>query len=151
MSGTIFTIGYEQASAAAVLEEMSRAGVELLVDVRAIAASRRAGFSKRLLAAGVEERGMSYLHLRGLGTPAEGRQAARSGHHATMQRIFAEHMTGDVAQEQLGELVELVRQGRRVCLLCFERHPEHCHRLIVANLVCERIDASVTHLAASPV
>ncbi|MBS7542694.1 DUF488 family protein [Ancylobacter oerskovii] len=146
----LFTIGYEQASAPAVLDELSRAGVELLVDVRAVAASRRAGFSKSLLAAGVAERGISYLHLRGLGTPAEGRQAARSGQHGAMQRIFAEHMQTPTAREQLGELVDLVKSGRRVCLLCFERHPEHCHRLIVANLVCEQIEVPVTHLMASP-
>lgn len=147
---TLFTIGYEQASSSAVLDELAQAGVELLVDVRAVAASRRAGFSKTLLAAGVAERGIGYLHLRGLGTPAEGRQAARSGQHATMQRIFAAHMATPTAQEQLDELIGLVEAGRRVCLLCFERHPEHCHRLIVANLVCERVEVPVTHLMAAP-
>lgn len=146
----LFTIGYEQASAPAVLDELARAGVELLVDVRAIAASRRAGFSKTLLAAGVGERGIGYLHLRGLGTPAEGRQAARSGQHETMRRIFAEHMGTARAQEELDELVRIVGSGKRVCLLCFERHPDHCHRQIVADLVCERVEVPVTHLLASP-
>lgn len=146
----LFTIGYEQANSQAVLDELAGAGVELLVDVRAVASSRRAGFSKSLLAAGVQDRGIGYLHLRGLGTPAEGRQAARAGQHATMQRIFAEHMRTPTAQEQLGELVRLVEAGKRVCLLCFERHPEHCHRLIVANLVCEQVEVPVTHLMASP-
>lgn len=146
----LFTIGYEQASSSAVLDELAQAGVELLVDVRAVANSRRAGFSKRQLAAGVQERGISYLHLRGLGTPAEGRQAARSGHHDTMRRIYAEHLATPVAVEEMAELVRLVGAGRRVCLLCFERHPEHCHRLLVADLVCERVDVPVTHLMAAP-
>ena len=75
----LFTIGYEQAPAKAVLDELQRAGVKLLVDVRAISASRRPGFSKTQLAAGLDERGISYLHLRGLGTPKEGREAARGG------------------------------------------------------------------------
>ena len=75
----LFTIGYEQTPADAVLGELARAQVGLLVDVRAVAASRRPGFSKRQLAAGLDERGIRYLHLRGLGTPKEGRLAARRG------------------------------------------------------------------------
>ncbi len=146
----LFTIGYEQVSSQAVLDALSRAGVDLLVDVRAVAASRRAGFSKTLLAAGVASRAIGYLHLRGLGTPAEGRQAARSGRHAEMRRIFAEHLATPTAQQQLDELTGLVRAGRRACLLCFERHPEHCHRQIIADLVCERVGVRVEHLAADP-
>jgi uncharacterized protein (DUF488 family) len=147
----LFTIGYEQVSAAAVLDTLSAAGVELLVDVRAVAASRRAGFSKSLLAAGVSERGIGYLHLRGLGTPAEGRQAARSGQHDELWRIYGAHLATPTAQEQLDELTALVKAGRRVCLLCYERHPEHCHRQMIADLVCERVGGKVEHLAAPPV
>jgi hypothetical protein len=84
----VFTIGYEQATSPAVLDELARAKVELLVDVRAVAASRRPGFSKRQLAAGLDERGIGYLHLQGLGTPKEGRLAARSGDAKTMLRIY---------------------------------------------------------------
>jgi hypothetical protein len=73
---TLFTIGYEQTPAKAVLDELQSAGVKLLVDVRAVAASRRPGFSKTQLAAGLDERGIGYVHLRGLGTPKEGREAA---------------------------------------------------------------------------
>lgn len=147
----LFTIGYEQVSSGAVLDTLSRAGVELLVDVRAVAASRRAGFSKNQLAAGVGSRDIDYLHLRGLGTPAEGRQAARSGRYDEMRRIFDAHLATPTAQEQLGELTELVKSGRRICLLCFERHPEHCHRMIIADLVCERVGVTAEHLAADPV
>ena len=75
----LFTIGYEQTPPKAVLDELEKAGVKLLVDVRAVAASRRPGFSKNQLAAGLDARGISYLHLRGLGTPKDGRVAARSG------------------------------------------------------------------------
>src|ERR1700716_552580 len=76
---SLFTIGYEQARAPAVIDELKRAGVGLVVDTRAVAASRRPGFSKRQLAAGLDQAGISYLHLQKLGTPKEGRDAARSG------------------------------------------------------------------------
>ncbi|MGN1286607.1 MAG: DUF488 family protein, partial [Bradyrhizobium sp.] len=75
----LFTIGYEQTPSKAVLDELEHAGVKLLVDVRAVASSRRPGFSKTQLAAGLDERGIGYVHLRGLGTPKSGREAARSG------------------------------------------------------------------------
>src|SRR5580765_3795315 len=87
-----FTIGYEQTPAKAVLDELQNAGVKLLVDVRAVAASRRPGFSKKQLAASLDERGISYLHLRGLGTPKEGREAARSGKFELMHKIYSAHL-----------------------------------------------------------
>src|SRR5665811_2084876 len=87
----LFTIGYEQ-SAKSVLDELEQAGVKLLVDVRAVAASRRPGFSKNQLATGLDERGISYLHLRGLGTPKDGRDAARSGKFDVSHKIYAKHL-----------------------------------------------------------
>ena len=89
---TLFTIGYEQAMPDAVLGELKRAKIDLLVDTRAVAASRRPGFSKRQLAASLDEAGIAYLHLQKLGTPAEGRQAARSGDLDTLWRIYDEHI-----------------------------------------------------------
>src|SRR5438309_5471071 len=84
----LFTIGYEQTPPTAVLDELEAAGVKLLVDVRAVASSRRPGFSKSQLAGGLDERGISYVHLRGLGTPKEGRLAARAGDYKTLEKIF---------------------------------------------------------------
>ncbi|MBB3771438.1 uncharacterized protein (DUF488 family) [Angulomicrobium tetraedrale] len=151
MSAPLFTIGYEQVASGAVLDTLRTAGVELLVDVRAVAASRRAGFSKSQLAAGVAGLDIGYLHLRGLGTPAEGRQAARTGHYGELRRIYDLHLATPTAREQLDELTTLVKAGRRVCLLCYERHPEHCHRQMIADLVCERVGMPVEHLFAPPV
>src|SRR5581483_3914783 len=97
----VFTIGYEQAKSSAVLSELARAKVRLLVDLRAVAASRRPGFSKRQLAAGLDEHGISYLHLRALGTPKEGRVAAHGGDVATMLKIYEKHLRTPEAREQL--------------------------------------------------
>jgi uncharacterized protein (DUF488 family) len=85
----LFTIGYEQAKPDAVMAELKRAKVKLLVDTRAVAASRKPGFSKRQLAATLDENGISYLHLQKLGTPDDGRQAARAGKLDTLWRIYA--------------------------------------------------------------
>ena len=106
----LFTIGYEQTPAKAVLDELQAAGVKLLVDVRAVAASRRPGFSKNQLAAGLDERGISYLHLKGLGTPKSGREAARSGKFRLLHKIYSAHLKTAQAKEELDELSALVKQ-----------------------------------------
>ena len=146
----LHTIGYEQTPAAAVLDELARARVDLLVDVRAIASSRRPGFSKRQLAAGLDERGIKYLHLRGLGTPKEGRLAARAGNIDKLFDVYEKHLATAQAREELEELVSLARSGQRLCLLCYERDPTRCHRQWIAERVHARTGARVEHLMASP-
>jgi len=132
---TLFTIGYEQATPAAVMQELKDAKIELLVDTRAVAASRRPGFSKRQLAAALDENGIAYLHLQKLGTPTEGRQAARAGDRKTLWRIYDKHIKKAEPQAELGELVELIKSGKRIVLLCYCRDPKTCHRSrIVANV-----------------
>ncbi|HMK80342.1 MAG TPA: DUF488 domain-containing protein [Xanthobacteraceae bacterium] len=144
----LFTIGYEQAKSAAVIEELVRAGVGLVVDTRAVAASRRPGFSKRQLAAGLDAAGISYLHLQKLGTPKEGREAARAGRLEKLFAIYEQHLATPPAREELDALTAIVTAGRPVCLLCYERDVNHCHRRRIAELVCERTDAEPEHLAA---
>jgi uncharacterized protein (DUF488 family) len=143
---SIATIGYEDATVQSFLDALREAGVELLVDVRAVAGSRRPGFAKTKLAANVGSIGIDYLHLRGLGTPAEGRAAARAGRHDEMHAIFLDHMQTLEAQAELHALADLVRGGRRVCLLCLEADPAHCHRTLVAAALNELMPLQVDHL-----
>ena len=147
----LFTIGYEQTPAKAVLDELEQAGVTLLVDVRAIASSRRPGFSKNQLAAGLDARGISYLHLRGLGTPKEGREAARSGKYALLHKIYAAHLKTPQAREELDELSALVKKAGPVCILCYERDHTHCHRQWIAEIIEERDGVKVENLEAAQV
>lgn len=143
---TLFTIGYEQSTPDAVLGELKRAKVKLLVDTRAVAASRKPGFSKRQLAAALDEEGIGYIHLQKLGTPTEGRNAARSGDFDKLWRIYAKHLKTPEAVEAMDELVGLVEKGKPTCLLCFERDPAHCHRSRIAEIVHDRTGAKVKDL-----
>jgi uncharacterized protein (DUF488 family) len=143
-----FTIGYEQTPAKSVLDELEHAGVKLLVDVRAIASSRRPGFSKTQLAAGLDERGISYLHLRGLGTPKEGRLAARSGQYDRLQKVYTKHLKTPQAQEELDELSALVKKSGPVCILCYERDHRHCHRRWIAEIIEKREGLRIENLTA---
>jgi uncharacterized protein (DUF488 family) len=131
----LFTIGYEQARPATVLDELKRAKVQLLVDTRAVAASRRPGFSKRQLTASLDEAKIGYIHLQKLGTPAAGRTAARSGDIDGLWRIYDKHIKSKDAQSELDELIALIKSGKRIALLCYCRDPKTCHRSrIVANV-----------------
>lgn len=145
----LLTIGYQEATPAGVLGALQDAGVELLVDVRAVTSSRRPGFSKRQLAAGLAEAGIDYLHLRALGTPAEGRQAARAGRHDELRRIYDGQLATLEAQKELADLTGLVASGRRLCLLCYERQPHECHRSLIAERLHDT--AKVRHLFPRPI
>lgn len=143
---TIYTIGYECATVEGLLTALTEAKVDLLVDVRAVASSRRPGFAKTKLAANLDGAGIGYRHLRKLGTPAEGRAAARAGRHDEMREIFQAHLRTPEAQDELETLAELVRSERRLCLLCLEADPTHCHRSIVAAALSGLTQLEITHL-----
>jgi len=146
----LFTIGYEHATPKDFFDALLEAKVATLVDVRAVAGSRRPGFSKRQLAAGLEDHGMSYLHLQKLGTPKEGRLAARSGKAEEMLRIYERHLATPEAQHELEELTALAKSGRPLCLLCYERDPAHCHRQRLADELHARLGVKVEHLFCAP-
>ena len=134
---TIFTIGYEHTTQEAVIAALKEAGVEVLADIRYLPLSRRPGFSKNSLKAGVEEAGIAYRHFKHLGTPAEGRAAARRGDHAALARIYAGQLELPEALAQMAELRELALE-KHVCLICVEREAAHCHRrLLVEALLAD--------------
>jgi uncharacterized protein (DUF488 family) len=147
----LFTIGYERTPPTGVLDEIENAGVKLLVDVRAVAASRRPGFSKNQLAAALDERRISYLHLKALGTPKDGRDAARSGKFDLLHNIYSAHLKTPQAREQLDELSALVKKSGPVCILCYERDHRECHRQWIAEIIEERDGVKVENLVAPQV
>jgi uncharacterized protein (DUF488 family) len=123
----IFTIGYEGATQAELIAALKQAGVARLIDVRAVPLSRKPGFSKNVLAAGLREAGIDYVHLKALGTPPAGREAARKGRLAEMKRIYAEQLETSEAGAEAGRMIALAEE-KTSALLCYERDPAHCHR-----------------------
>ena len=144
------TIGYEATTFDRVRDALLGSGVRLLLDVRALPASRKPGFSKRLLAAGLAEAGIGYVHLQPLGTPKPGRDAVRRGDVAAMQRLFGAHMAEDRPQAALAEAIALAR-ATPACLLCFERDHRHCHRALVAEMMSAATGQSVVNLTPDAV
>jgi len=123
----IFTIGYEGATQAELVAALQAAGVERVIDVRAVPNSRKPGFSKNILAAGLAESGIDYVHLKALGTPADGRAAARAGRIDEMNRIYAAQLETPEAGADAARMIALA-QEKPSALLCFERDPAGCHR-----------------------
>lgn len=141
----IFTIGYEGTTVADFLAALKQAGVKRVIDVRALPLSRRPGFSKSSLRAALEEAGMEYVHLKALGTPANGRAAARAGRHADLERIYAGQLELPEAMVQSAQMLDLAAE-KPSALLCMEREPASCHRTLLLNAVAP--DAQVVHLYA---
>ncbi|MFL6735998.1 MAG: DUF488 family protein [Sphingomonas sp.] len=141
----IFTIGYEGATVPEFVKALRDAGVERVIDVRALPLSRRPGFSKSPLKGALEDADIEYVHLKALGTPAEGRAAARAGRHAELERIYAGQLELPEAMAQSALMLDLARE-KTSALLCMEREPAHCHRTLLLKAVAP--EAEVVHLFA---
>jgi uncharacterized protein (DUF488 family) len=141
----IFTIGYEATTMADFIAALKAAGVQQVIDVRAIASSRRPGFSKNLLRNSLAEEGIEYVHLRALGTPADGRAAARAGRIEDLKRIYAGQLELPEAIAEVAQMVALAGE-KPSALLCYEREPAGCHRTLL--LKAAALDAEVVDLFA---
>ena len=144
-TATLWTIGYEAAGFEGVLATLQAAGIRQVIDVRELPLSRRAGFSKTVLAASLAAAGIGYVHLKGLGTPKEGRQAARGGDMGRFWSIVDQRLATPEAEFDLQRAAELAGQ-QPSALLCLEADPHHCHRLKVAEALAGRFGFAVTHL-----
>lgn len=141
----LWTIGYERTGVPGFIDALKAAKIKTLVDVRDVANSRRAGFSKKALMASLAEAGIAYVHMKGLGTPKAGREAARRGDVKTMHKIFEAKLAEPESQLALMETADLAGAGR-VCLMCLEHDWKDCHRAIIAEKL-EKKGFTATHLA----
>lgn len=139
------TIGYERSTLADFVATLSIAGVTTLADIRERAQSRRPGFSKRALAEALQRAGIEYLHFPQLGDPKAGRDAARAGNVQEFLEIYSAVMSSSAAQHALKEIETLVA-FKSVCLMCFERDQNECHRKIVAEYLESRLGVRARHL-----
>ena len=132
----IFTVGYEATTMAEFLAALTRAGVKRVIDVRALPLSRRPGFSKTSLAASLGEAAIGYVHLKALGTPKRGRDAAKKGDVATLTAVYDEQLELPEAQAQAAMMLGLAAEMPSA-LLCYERDPCHCLRTLLLRAVGE--------------
>ena len=141
----IFTIGYEGTTVGEFLAALKEAKVERVIDVRAVPNSRRPGFSKNILRNELSEAGIEYVHLRALGTPADGRAAARAGRTDDLRRIYAGQLELPEAIAESAQMLELAKE-KPSALLCYEREPAGCHRTLLLRSAAP--DAEIVDLFA---
>lgn len=139
----VFTIGYEGATMESFLAALQGAGVRQVIDVRQLPLSRRPGFSRAPLAATLKEHGIGYIHLKALGTPKPGRDAAKKGDRAALETIYAGQLELPEAQAQAAQMRALIAEMPSA-LLCFERDPALCHRTLL--IAAEGEEAEVVDL-----
>lgn len=135
----IYTIGYEATTMAEFLAALTKAGVQRVIDVRALPLSRRPGFSKSSLAASLREAGIDYVHLKQLGTPKRGRDAAKKGDVATLREVYDVQLGLPEAQAQVAQMLALAAD-KPSALLCYERDPCHCHRTLLLEAEGEGVE-----------
>jgi uncharacterized protein (DUF488 family) len=145
MNHTIATIGYEGSTIEAFVAALRYASIDVLIDVRDVPLSRKKGFSKSGLAQILADADIDYVHLKGLGDPKDGRDAARAGEFDLFRKIFGRHMQTESAMRDLGIAAGIVK-ARRACLMCFECHHANCHRSIVADRLSQMTRLTVTPL-----
>lgn len=139
------TIGYEGSSVEDFIATLRAAGIRTLIDVRELPISRRPGFAKSALSAALEATDIRYVHLKGLGDPREGREAARAHEFEKFHRIYSRHLETAAAQNDLTKAARLSEEGG-VCLMCYERDYNTCHRLLVAKAIADKLPTQVKHL-----
>ena len=132
----LFTIGYEGRDLEEFTDRLKNFGVETLVDVRDIPLSRKKGFSKSPLSQYLQEVGIEYIHIKPLGSPKELREKVKEdGDYEYFYQEFSDYIQSQ--QESIETLYQIVINNN-ACIMCYERDPHNCHRLVVAEEVKKR-------------
>jgi uncharacterized protein (DUF488 family) len=139
------TIGYEHSTLADFVETLVQSKIEIVVDIRERAQSRRPGFSKSALASALDNAGIGYVHFRQLGDPKEGREAARQGKFDQFREIFREVMSTASAKAALSDVYHIALKNK-ICLMCYERDKDQCHRKIVSDHLESMLACETMHL-----
>jgi uncharacterized protein (DUF488 family) len=140
---SVLTIGYEGADIRDFIYTLKQAKVNVVLDVREIAVSRRRGFSKRALSAELALAGVGYQHEKALGSPKPIRDRLREDRdYKVYFRAYDRYLLSQ--RSLLEELVATVRGN--VALLCYERDPRTCHRMSVARELAQLIGRKPRHL-----
>jgi uncharacterized protein (DUF488 family) len=135
---TVWTIGYERLLPAELVAELQAAGVERLIDVRFRPQSRRPGMSKTRLGELLAGHGIAYEHRKPLGTPPDLRWLYKNHRVAEGAPAFREHVERTAAHELDALAAELPR-GPRTALMCLEAEPASCHRRMLTEALCARV------------
>jgi uncharacterized protein (DUF488 family) len=141
----IYTVGYEGVAVSDLIRTLKSQDITILIDIRALPQSRRPGFSKRALSEALANAGIDYAHVRQLGDPKLGRDAARRGDMEEFRTIFGAHLDLEESRKALGVVAQRA-SAEPVALMCYERTARYCHRLLVAQRLVGLNSFKIVHL-----
>jgi uncharacterized protein (DUF488 family) len=145
----VFSLGYQLRDLPEFVSILNEASVTTVVDVRQNAWSYKKGFSKKAFSNGLNEAGIEYEHASYVGNPKELRDNADT--HRSCLFDYAEHLRENqsLLQQFANEFMLRVEEGKKICFVCYERHPMDCHRHIILDFRKHHLNApiDVKHLA----
>lgn len=145
----VYTIGHFDYSLDKFLEMLLKADVTLVIDVRSFPKSKRhPQYNQRTFKEWLENNNIKYFHNKLLG----GRRKQSSIVGVTLNEgwknqsfhNYADYTLTDEFKEGINSLMEDAKKNT-VAILCAERHPSRCHRLIISNWLAAH-DLSVEHI-----
>ncbi|MCX7638580.1 MAG: DUF488 domain-containing protein [Cyclobacteriaceae bacterium] len=131
----LFTIGYEGISLEEYLVRLLKNDVKVLVDVRHNPLSMKYGFSKNQLKKYCASVGIDYVHIPEVGIQGDQRRELNT--QSDYDKLFAAYrknnLTQTIAQQQ--QILNLLKQYKRIALTCFEANICRCHRKHLAEAI----------------
>jgi uncharacterized protein (DUF488 family) len=143
----LHTLGHGESSVEEFLARARRAGLESIVDVRSIPASRRhPQFARTAMDAWLRAAGIDYQWERDLGgfrrtTP----ESPNAGLHHASFRGYADYMASDAFAAALARVLGET-DARRVAVMCSETLWWRCHRRLIADAAVLLHGSDVLHV-----
>ncbi|NMG08188.1 DUF488 domain-containing protein [Brasilonema sp. UFV-L1] len=142
----LYTIGFTQKTAQQFFDTLVSARVTRVIDTRLNNISQLSGFTKRNDLEYFLEKigGIKYIHILDLAPTKDILDAykKKNGDWETYEREFLQLMSQREIENKVSQ--ELLVDS---CLLCSEAKPDHCHRRLVAEYLCEKLgNINICHL-----
>lgn len=124
----LFTIGYEGISLESYLNKLIKNNIKVLCDVRKNALSMKYGFSKTQLKNACNGVGIEYVHIPEVGIDSDQRQELKlqSDYDVLFEKYKENNLIKTVPNQV--EILDLLKQNKRIALTCFEADICQCHR-----------------------
>lgn len=142
--GKIYTIGYEGKTVDEFLRVLEKAKISIVIDVRENPNSRKKGFSKKILSETLNNNGIQYRHIAELGTPKKIRiEYQNSGNIDRLLNEYRNYLAEN--PEHIRTLMDAIGD-KSACLLCLEKLPTQCHRLVISEYLYLNQGMAINHL-----
>ena len=141
----VYTSGYEGKSVDRFFDDLIRAGIEAVLDVRCNPISRKYGFARSSMRDIGEKLGIAYHHLPELGIASDERVSLSD--YESYQRLLDRYERRMLPRQTAGieRVIGLLQEVPSV-MVCMEKDVECCHRGRLAKHVAAKMRLPITHL-----